>query len=95
MNTKRLSSTTWQGRRRPYHVPPCQQFHSQWMESHCPECRDMRHEAIQEKILDEMRRANDLKEQELELGPKKPTKEPHYMTPTVYDTKPKIERRGA
>ena len=81
--------------RRIHHIPPCEDFHSQWMEKHCNKCRDIRDGDIQKEILAEMRRANELKEWELEQGGS-PRPRREYIPPNPQpDPKPRIERRGA
>jgi hypothetical protein len=94
MENKRFNPNPSPRSRRIHHIPPCEESHSQWMETHCYKCQDIRNEDVQKEMLFEMRRANELKEIELELGPKQ-QQEPRYTPPPLPDPKPLIQRRGA
>ena len=91
MEGKRFNPYPLPWRRRYHHIPPCGGLHTQAAEQYCYECRDLQY---QRDILNEMRRANELKELQLELAPQE-RRESRYIPPHPVQPKPKIERRGA
>lgn len=91
MENKRFNPNPSPRQRRYHHIPPCGGLHSYYDEQHCYHCQGIQ---FRKDTLTEMRRANTLKELELELGPK-PVREKAYISPPPTEPRPKIERRGA
>lgn len=79
-------------RRKPYHhIPPCGGLHSAFYEHYCNDCLRLE---FRKDWLAEVRRGNDLKEAELDLGPQQ-RREPRYIPQPTVEAKPTIQRRGA